>query len=25
MPNSVKYIAKFDSGSCNTLTTLFPN
>ena len=25
MPNSVKYDAKFDGGSCNTFSTLFPN
>jgi len=25
MPSSVKYIAKFNSDNCNTLTTLFPN
>jgi len=25
MPNSVKYVAKFDGGSCDTLTSLFPN
>ena len=25
MPNSVKYVAKFDGGSCDTLNSLFPN
>lgn len=25
MPNSVKYVAKFDGGNCDTLTSLFPN
>ena len=25
MPNSVKYVAKFDGGSCDTLTSLFSN
>jgi hypothetical protein len=25
MPNSVKYVASFDGGSCKTLSSLFPN